>query len=81
MKICPHCFEDTAIRNPSGFCDHLYYPDCCDVCKGKVKKQILVSREALERMQKYVIEGKTQMVLGMLSVILIHGKTVDSVNS
>jgi hypothetical protein len=25
--ICPRCGGDTAIRNPTGQCDHLYYPD------------------------------------------------------
>lgn len=34
VKWCDHCKMDTAIRNPSGFCDHLYYPDCCEVCKA-----------------------------------------------
>jgi len=32
-EICPHCKMDLKIRNPSGFCDHLYYPDNCVVCK------------------------------------------------
>jgi hypothetical protein len=34
-KICEHCGMDTAIRNPSGYCDHLYYPEYCKVCKSK----------------------------------------------
>lgn len=29
---CSHCNGDIEIRNPHGFCDHLYYPDCCSVC-------------------------------------------------
>src|SRR3990167_8539749 len=29
---CEHCKGDIAIRNPSGFCDHLHYPEYCDVC-------------------------------------------------
>ena len=32
-NICKHCGMDIRIRNPSGYCDHLYYPDNCDVCK------------------------------------------------
>jgi hypothetical protein len=32
MKICSHCKGDIAIRNPSGFCDHLHYPENCPVC-------------------------------------------------
>lgn len=31
-KICLHCNGDIEIRNPSGFCDHLYYPDSCKIC-------------------------------------------------
>ena len=31
-KECEHCKMDIEIRNPSGFCDHLYYPENCKVC-------------------------------------------------
>jgi hypothetical protein len=34
-KLCKHCKRDVSIRNPSGFCDHLYYPNYCDICNGK----------------------------------------------
>ena len=27
---CSHCEMDIMIRNPSWFCDHLYYPDYCE---------------------------------------------------
>lgn len=36
MSICVHCKGDTAIRNPSGFCDHLYYPENCQICKLRI---------------------------------------------
>jgi len=36
--ICPHCRMDKRIRNPSGFCDHLYYPNYCKICKEKGEK-------------------------------------------
>lgn len=26
--ICAHCGFPKSIRNPSGTCDHLYWPDC-----------------------------------------------------
>jgi len=26
---CPYCGGDKEIRNPTGYCDHLYYPDNC----------------------------------------------------
>jgi len=31
--LCPHCNEDKRIRNPTGYCDHLHYPENCDICK------------------------------------------------
>lgn len=30
--VCEHCDGDKEIRNPKGFCDHLRYPENCDVC-------------------------------------------------
>ncbi len=30
---CPHCFLDIELRNPSGYCDHLHYPESCKVCQ------------------------------------------------
>lgn len=29
---CKHCGGEIAIRNPKGNCDHLYYPESCEVC-------------------------------------------------
>lgn len=31
---CPHCGMDKKIRNPSGHCDHLYFPENCPTCKS-----------------------------------------------
>ncbi len=36
---CPHCKMDKRIRNPSGYCDHLYYPDNCEECKKLEAKE------------------------------------------
>ena len=38
IKLCKHCGGDITIRNPSGYCDHLYYPDNCRVCKKPSEK-------------------------------------------
>lgn len=35
MVACEHCKGDVAIRNPTGFCDHLYYPEYCKVCQAR----------------------------------------------
>lgn len=32
-KKCNHCGGSIEIRNPTGECDHLYYPENCDVCR------------------------------------------------
>lgn len=29
---CNHCGGDLKIRNPKGYCDHLYYPENCKQC-------------------------------------------------
>jgi len=31
-ETCKHCGRDIAIRNPKGYCDHLRYPEACEVC-------------------------------------------------
>jgi hypothetical protein len=33
---CAHCGGALAIRNPTGKCDHLYYPENCDLCFARV---------------------------------------------
>jgi hypothetical protein len=32
---CFHCLGKLAIRNPTGYCDHLYYPENCSTCKQR----------------------------------------------
>lgn len=38
LKKCKHCQGDLKIRNPKGFCDHLYYPDYCQICQNTMTK-------------------------------------------
>lgn len=59
--ICPHCKMDLRLRNPSGYCDHLFYPDCCEVCtkikEDKEKKQEKINCEKTkEEIYKEIIE-------------------------
>ena len=45
--ICSHCKMPIRIRNPSGFCDHLYYPESCEICKkADAKPKSPVSKDA-----------------------------------
>ena len=37
--ICDHCHGDIRIHNPSGFCNHIYYPENCEICKERMKCQ------------------------------------------
>lgn len=39
-KKCHHCNLDKNLRNPSGFCDHLHYPEYCEKCKELEQKNI-----------------------------------------
>jgi len=34
QERCTHCGELVCLRNPSGYCDHLYYPENCELCKS-----------------------------------------------
>ena len=45
-EICTHCGKPIAIRNPSGYCDHLYYPDNCKICKRR--------KDTLENRRKFL---------------------------
>ena len=36
-KLCKHCNQPIELRNPSGFCDHLYYPENCNHCTELLK--------------------------------------------
>jgi len=29
---CKHCGYDTSMTNPSGYCNHVYYPEGCSIC-------------------------------------------------
>ena len=48
-KICLHCKGKISIRNPSGYCDHLYYPENCGVCKEMPSTPDKFIKEILKR--------------------------------
>ena len=43
--ICPDCFHPIKIRNPTGKCDHLYYPE------NKVEKEVWKMNEHKHTME------------------------------
>ena len=38
-RTCEHCKYPIDIRNLSGFCDHLYYPENCRVCYEREQRR------------------------------------------
>lgn len=40
--ICNHCGYPVSITNPSGYCNHINYPDHCFTCKSKDKPSVLI---------------------------------------
>lgn len=39
-QICEHCNTPIRIRNLSGHCDHLKYPEYCEICSNRIKQAI-----------------------------------------
>jgi hypothetical protein len=39
-ELCNHCGESLDIRNPSGYCDHLYFPHNCAICMKREKGEV-----------------------------------------
>jgi len=67
-EICSHCNCLVELRNPSGFCDHLYYPESCALClDAKNTKNISVDDTPWEQFaraghEKGVIVGRRQVI-------------------
>lgn len=66
--ICRHCNMDIRIRNPSGFCDHLYYPEGCLVCQSyddvQIQKPITVNKEFVDEVIKQYSKMRSNLKLG-----------------
>jgi hypothetical protein len=58
MRVCPNCGGEIAIRNPTGNCDHLYWPDyLTPEAKAKVAEEH--EREYREReMEQLAHDGQ-----------------------
>lgn len=44
-KICSHCGYPLGYANPSGACNHVYYPDNCKICKKAKHKDFIAKEE------------------------------------
>jgi hypothetical protein len=69
-KKCKHCGYDISIRNPSGFCDHLYYPENCEVCRNMTNPKFIPTsfeyklKESLERIEKLIYGKSDDLIVG-----------------
>lgn len=46
---CKHCGGDLKVMNPTGKCNHLYYPENCKICKnGKCPKTLKFVSDGIE---------------------------------
>ena len=52
---CAHCGGPKAVRNPSGACDHLYWPDCLSY-EGRVANGFEPTRDQITERQQQVID-------------------------
>lgn len=69
MAKCDHCGYDTAIRNPSGYCDHLQYPDYCEICKNANLTSISIVWSAED-----VLSRDANLSLKQVPKVLYHMK-------
>lgn len=70
--LCKHCNMPIRLRNPSGFCDHLHYPDYCKVCKKRILDKIEEQHHSpvvsLKALKVWIEEHKLSMVDKVLDV-------------
>jgi hypothetical protein len=69
--ICDHCRKPIAIRNPSGFCDHLYYPAQCDICRDHHPTEINKLRARIQELEAENARLKADIKLGNAAIIYI----------
>jgi hypothetical protein len=55
INICKHCGGDIRIRNPKGYCDHLYYPENCEVCKKANPSEIDKLKAEIARLNMLLV--------------------------
>lgn len=55
--ICPNCRESVAVRNPTGTCDHLYWPDMLTP-EAKAK----IGAAELDRIHRLCLQEARRMI-------------------
>ena len=50
--MCKHCGGDIAVRNPTGDCDHLYWPDMLTDDAKRANGFVLVEVKTFEWQQR-----------------------------
>jgi hypothetical protein len=67
IELCKHCGMDLSIRNPSGYCDHLFYPDYCEICERNIKG--MDQLEAIKYLIEHSVFGNEWQGAGMFTAV------------
>ena len=62
--ICKHCKGLIKIRNPKGYCDHLYYPESCKTCNENYP-EVDRERDLFRSMLYDLVQASKQAMIAM----------------
>ena len=70
--ICKHCNTPIAVRNLSGYCDHLHYPENCKVCQELLnpKKKIEKLRGGLSPLENAFLAPNNKCLMNKINEII-----------
>lgn len=76
IDLCKHCNGNIEITNPSGYCNHLYYPENCEIC------QFITNADKLKHDDKWCaykpMVDELQQKLSIAEKALEHIQTVTA---
>ncbi len=81
--ICSHCSCLIELRNPSGFCDHLYYPESCALClDAQNTKNISTDDTPWEQFaraghEKGILVGRRQVIEELRQFVRAKTEDID----
>jgi len=54
IKKCEHCGGNLAIANPSGYCNHVYYPENCKICEKRERADEPTDAKTIEKLKEFI---------------------------
>jgi hypothetical protein len=70
-RKCPHCKGNILIRNPTGTCDHLYYPENCKICFARAQQEQKAAREKYKQEKKAKGFGKMGFYVSTIMLLML----------